>query len=72
MCQGCTTYLDHIVDTQLKNPYFKDIPSLYDFPEVFPENLPRLPSEREVKFPIEHSVGSTPISIIPYWMDPAD
>ncbi|WMV50368.1 hypothetical protein MTR67_043753, partial [Solanum verrucosum] len=48
------------------------IPVVCDFPEVFPENLPRLPPEREVEFPIELISGSTPISITPYRMAPAE
>ncbi|WMV55422.1 hypothetical protein MTR67_048807, partial [Solanum verrucosum] len=43
-----------------------------NFPEVFPENLPRLPPKREDKFPIELISGSTPISITPYRMAPAE
>ena len=48
MRQGCGAYLAHIVDTQLKSPCIKDIPTVCDFPEVFPENLPGFPPEREV------------------------
>ncbi|WMV59408.1 hypothetical protein MTR67_052793, partial [Solanum verrucosum] len=48
------------------------IPVVCDFPEVFPENLPRLPLERVVEFPIELILGSTPISITPYRMAPAE
>ncbi|WMV33345.1 hypothetical protein MTR67_026730, partial [Solanum verrucosum] len=48
------------------------IPTVCDFPEVFPENLPGLPPEREVEFPIELIPGSTPISIIPYRMAPTE
>ena len=72
MRQGCGAYLAHIVDTQLESPCVKDIPSVCDFPEVFPENLPGLPPEREVEFPIELIPGSTPISITPYRMAPAE
>ncbi|XP_055803407.1 uncharacterized protein LOC129872443 [Solanum dulcamara] len=39
---------------------------------LFPENLPGLPPEREVEFPIELIAGSTPISITPYRMAPAE
>ncbi|WMV59225.1 hypothetical protein MTR67_052610, partial [Solanum verrucosum] len=38
---------------------------------VFPKNLPGLPPEREVEFPIELIPGFTPISITPYRMAPA-
>ncbi|WMV45523.1 hypothetical protein MTR67_038908, partial [Solanum verrucosum] len=42
------------------------------FPEVFPENLPGLPPEREVEFSIKLILGSTLISITPYRMAPAE
>ncbi|WMV25683.1 hypothetical protein MTR67_019068, partial [Solanum verrucosum] len=48
------------------------IPVVCDFPEVFPENLPGLPPEREVEFPIELIPGSNPISITSYRMAPAE
>ncbi|WMV07684.1 hypothetical protein MTR67_001069, partial [Solanum verrucosum] len=48
------------------------IPVVCDFPEVFRENLPGLPLEREVEFPIELIPGSTLISITPYRMAPAE
>ncbi|XP_049397400.1 uncharacterized protein LOC125861582 [Solanum stenotomum] len=72
MCQGYGAYLAHIVDTQLKSPCIKDIPVVCDFPEVFPENISGLPPKREVEFPIELIPGSTPISITPYRMAPAE
>ncbi|XP_055822858.1 uncharacterized protein LOC129891495 [Solanum dulcamara] len=70
--QGCSAYLAHIIDTRVESPSLKDIPTVCDFPEVFLENLPRLPPEREVEFPIELIPGSTPISITPYRMAPAE
>ncbi|WMV18946.1 hypothetical protein MTR67_012331, partial [Solanum verrucosum] len=39
---------------------------------VFPKNLPGLPPEREVEFPIELIPGSTPISISSYRMAPIE
>ncbi|XP_049403939.1 uncharacterized protein LOC125867445 [Solanum stenotomum] len=71
MRQGCGAYLAHIVDTRLESPCIKDIHVVCDFLEVFLENLPGLPPEREVEFPIDLIPGSTPISITPYRMDPA-
>ncbi|WMV13510.1 hypothetical protein MTR67_006895 [Solanum verrucosum] len=40
--------------------------------DYHPENLPGLPPEREIEFPIELIPGSTPISITPYRMAPAE
>ncbi|XP_055803255.1 uncharacterized protein LOC129872324 [Solanum dulcamara] len=70
--RGCSMYLAHIIDTRVESPILKDIPTMCDFPEVFPENLPGLPPEREVEFLIELIPGSTPISITPYRMSPAE
>lgn len=71
MRQGFRAYVAHIVDKQLKSPCIKDIPFACDFPEVFQENLPRLPPEIDVEFPIMLITGSTPIFITPYRMAPA-
>ncbi|XP_060209835.1 uncharacterized protein LOC132636820 [Lycium barbarum] len=70
--QGCEAYLAHIFDTHLEIPSLKEIPVVCEFPDVFPENLPGLPPEREVEFPIEVISGTTPISITPYRMAPAE
>jgi hypothetical protein len=39
-----------------------------DFPDVFPEELPRMPPDREVEFVIDLLPGATPISKRPYRM----
>ena len=41
------------------------------FPDVFPEDLPGLPTPREIEFSIELVLGTQPISIAPYRMAPA-
>jgi len=41
-----------------------------EFPDVFLEELPGLPPDREVEFAIELIPGTTPISRRPYWMPP--
>jgi hypothetical protein len=43
-------------------PEIKDIPVECEFLDVFPEDLPGLPPEREVEFVIELKPGTTPIS----------
>ena len=42
------------------------------FPNVFPEDLPRMPLDREVEFVIELQRGTTLISIWPYRMPPKE
>ena len=39
-----------------------------EFPDVFPENLPGLPPNKDVEFSIELESGTTPISRRPYRM----
>ncbi|KAH7838670.1 hypothetical protein Vadar_029706 [Vaccinium darrowii] len=43
-----------------------------DFPDVFPEELPGLPPEREVEFTIDLVPGTAPISMPPYQFAPAE
>ena len=47
-----------------------DIPVVCDFPDVFPDDLPGLPPDREVEFKIELLPGTAPISRRPYRMPP--
>jgi hypothetical protein len=39
-----------------------------DFPDVFPEELPGMPSDREVEFVMDLLPGTAPISKRPYRM----
>ena len=45
-----------------------DILMVCEFLDVFPDELPRLPPDRDVEFKIELSLGTTPISRRPYRM----
>ena len=47
-----------------------DIPVVCEFPDVFPEELPGLPPDRDVEFKIELVPGTAPISRRPYRMPP--
>jgi len=39
-----------------------------DFPEVFPDEIPDVPLEREVEFLIDLIPGTKPVSMTPYRM----
>jgi hypothetical protein len=49
-----------------------DIPVACEFPNVFPEDLPGMPPDRDVEFVIELQPGTTPISRRPYKMTPKE
>jgi hypothetical protein len=50
----------------------EDILVAYEFPDVFPEDLPGMPPDRDVEFIIELQPGMTPISRRPYNMTPKE
>jgi hypothetical protein len=51
-------------------PEIQDIAVVCEFPDVFPEDLPGLPPERDVEFVIELKPGTTPVSRRSYRMPP--
>jgi hypothetical protein len=50
----------------------EDIPVAYEFPYVFPEDLPGMPLDQDVEFVIELQPGMAPISRRPYKMTPKE
>ena len=51
-------------------PHLASIPVVCEFQDVFPEDLPGLPPDRDVEFSIELEPSTTPISWHPYRMAP--
>ena len=43
-----------------------------DFPDIFPEELPGLPPQRQVEFRIDLVPGATPVAKSPYRLAPAE
>jgi hypothetical protein len=64
-------YLAYIINTDDEGPRLKDIPVVKEFSDVFPEELPGLPPEREVKVSIDTFPRVPPIVQQLYWMAPA-
>ncbi|GKF18200.1 putative reverse transcriptase domain-containing protein, partial [Tanacetum coccineum] len=50
---GCEGFLASIKDTSLDGPRLESHPVIQNFPDVFSDELPGLPSEREVEFTIK-------------------
>ena len=50
----------------------EDIPVVKEFSDVFPEDLPGIPPDREIDFQIELALGTEPISKAPYRMAPLE
>ena len=70
--KGCESYLAHVVDTSVTEVKLENVSVVCEFPNVFLEDLPRLPPNRELEFGIKVLLGSTPISIPSYRMAPME
>ena len=54
--KGCQGYLAHVVDTRKEVLKLDDIPIVREFPDVFLEDLPGIPIDREIEFSIDLSL----------------
>ena len=65
-------YLGYVVEVREDDVRLEDIPIVREFPDVFPDDLPGLPPDREIDFQIELAPGTEQISRAPYRMAPAE
>lgn len=70
--KGSEAYLAYVVDTQRQVPNLKDISVINEFEDVFPEDIPGLPPDREIEFAIELAPGTAPVSKAPYRLAPVE
>ncbi|XP_073273263.1 uncharacterized protein [Primulina huaijiensis] len=69
---GNEGFMIYAVDaTQGKRFEVSDIPVVKEFPDVFPDEIPGFPPQREIDFSIELVSGTNPISRAPYRLAPA-
>jgi hypothetical protein len=72
MRQGCRAFLVNVFSCESKVTPLEELEVVREFPEVFSDELPGLPPQREVDFHIELVPGTTPISKAPYRMAPVE
>ena len=65
-------FLALILDSKREQANLENILVIREFPDVFPEELPGVPPEREVDLSIEVVQGTTLISRAPYRMAPTE
>ena len=70
--KGCEGFLAAMIDTRQQELKLEDISIVKEFPEVFPDDLPGLPPDREIEFSIDLIPGTGAISKAPYRMAPAE
>ena len=66
--KGCDSYLAYVIDTKKAEPSLSDIPIVCDYSDVFPEEFPGLPPQREIEFSIDIVSGATQASNALYRM----
>ena len=72
MRKGYETFLDVILDSKRGQVDVEKILVVREFLDVFPEELPGIPLEREVDLAIEIVPGTFPMSRAPYRMAPTE
>ncbi|GJR95566.1 putative reverse transcriptase domain-containing protein [Tanacetum coccineum] len=70
MEKGCQVFLAQVTkkETEVRSQekLLKDVPIVWKFLEVFPEDLPGLPPARQVEFQIDLVSGAAPVARSPY------
>nr|GEV25863.1 putative reverse transcriptase domain-containing protein [Tanacetum cinerariifolium] len=57
---------DRVIKKEPTERHLEDVPVICDFPEVFPDDLPRLPPPWQVEFRIELVPGAAPVARTSY------
>ena len=70
--RGCQGFLATLIGEEDMTVKIENIEVVRDYPDVFPEDLPGLPPDREVEFSLNLLPGTSPISKAPYRMAPAE
>nr|GEV17412.1 ribonuclease H-like domain-containing protein [Tanacetum cinerariifolium] len=63
--RGCQVFIAQVMEKKSDEKGLEDIPVVREFLEVFPEELPGLPSVRQIEFQIELKLCEAPILALP-------
>ncbi|XP_070010228.1 uncharacterized protein [Nicotiana sylvestris] len=70
--KGSIYHLVRVTDTDVKVPSLESVLVVIEFMDVFLDELPGIPQDREINFGIDVMPGTQAISIPPYRMAPAE
>ncbi|WMV09226.1 hypothetical protein MTR67_002611 [Solanum verrucosum] len=70
--EGCIYHFVRVTDVDFETPTLESVLIVNEFLEVFLDDLPSVPPEREIDFYIDLFPGTQTISIRPYHMDPVE
>ncbi|GJQ97933.1 putative reverse transcriptase domain-containing protein [Tanacetum coccineum] len=60
------------IEDKSEEKRLEDVPTVRDFPKVFPEDLPGLPPTQQVEFQIDLVSGAAPVARTPYRLAPSE
>ncbi|GJW75088.1 putative reverse transcriptase domain-containing protein [Tanacetum coccineum] len=76
MLKGCPVFLANVntkeTEDKSEKKRLEDVPIVWDFPDVFPEDLPGLPPTRQVEFQIDLIPSAAPVAQAPYRLAPSE
>ncbi|GKD26250.1 putative reverse transcriptase domain-containing protein [Tanacetum coccineum] len=74
--KGCPIFLAQVIKKETEDKSeekrLEDVPTIRDFPKVFPEDLPVLPPTRQVEFQIDLVPGVNLVARAPYRLAPLE
>ncbi|KAI3757500.1 hypothetical protein L6452_05040 [Arctium lappa] len=62
LAKGCPSFLAYVIDAKLEKKKLEDVAVVKEFSDVFPDDLPSLPPDRQVEFKIDLAPGAAPIA----------
>ncbi|KAI3759605.1 hypothetical protein L6452_07536 [Arctium lappa] len=72
LVKGCSSFLAYVIDAKLEKSKLEDVKIVCEFPDVFPDDFPGLPPDRQVEFQIDLVPGAAPIAKAPYRLAPSE
>ena len=72
MCKGCKLCAILALNEKGVEKGIEHLPMVREFADVFPEDLPGMPPERELDFTIDLKLGTEPIARTPYRMSTSE
>ncbi|XP_076916623.1 uncharacterized protein LOC143576417 [Bidens hawaiensis] len=65
-------FVSLVVDKERKEKKISNIPVVRNFPDVFPDEVSRLPPIHQPKFQIDLILGANPVAKAPYHLSPSE
>nr|XP_043619650.1 uncharacterized protein LOC122591446 [Erigeron canadensis] len=70
--QNKSHFLAYVIDARKEKSSISNVEVVSEFSDVFPDDLPGIPPDREVTFQIELVPGATPVAKAPYRLAPIE